>query len=89
MEYNNLTYATVSIDDLPKVDFKQVSQTNNETIRRSLDFTMFLLSWEKTPTFIEDESIIPIAIYDHKEMIEIMRSEEWQENEPKEEIENV
>tara|TARA_S200002703_G_scaffold91459_1_gene78973 strand:- start:136 stop:393 length:258 start_codon:yes stop_codon:yes gene_type:complete len=85
MKYTDLTYATISIDDLPKVDFKQVSQTSKETIRKSLDLTMFLLGWDKTPIFIEDESIIPIAIYDHKEMIEIMRSEEWQEDEPDEE----
>jgi hypothetical protein len=81
MEYNNLTYATISIDDLPKVDFNQVSQTSIETVRRSVDFTMFLLSWNKTPAFIEDESIVPIGLYDHKEIIEIMRSKEWQENE--------
>jgi hypothetical protein len=81
MEYNNFTYATISIDDLPKVVFKEVNQTSNQTIRRSLDFSMFLLSWEKTPTFIEDEKIIPIGIYDHKEILEIMLTEEWTPNE--------
>lgn len=77
MEYNNFTYATISIDDLPKVVFKEVNQTSSETIRRSLNLTMFLLSWERTPTFIEDESIIPIGIYDHKEILEIMLTDEW------------
>ena len=77
MEYNNFTYATISIDDLPKVVFKEVNQTSSETIRRSLNLTMFLLSWEITPTFIEDESIIPIGIYDHKEILEIMLTDEW------------
>ena len=38
---------------------------------------MFLLSWEITPTFIEDESIIPIGIYDHKEILEVMLTDEW------------
>tara|TARA_R100000734_G_C3318170_1_gene112043 strand:- start:880 stop:1137 length:258 start_codon:yes stop_codon:yes gene_type:complete len=77
MEYNNFTYATISIDDLPKVVFKEVNQTSLETIRRSLNLTMFLLSWERTPTFIEDESIIPIGIYDHKEILEVMLTDEW------------
>ena len=77
MEYNNFTYATISIDDLPKVVFKEVNQTSSETIRRSLNLTMFLLSWEITPTFIEDESIIPIGIYDHKEILEVMLTDEW------------
>ena len=81
MKLNNLTYATISIDDLPKVDFDQVSQTSNETIRRSLDFTMFVLSWDRTPTFIVDELIIPIGNYSHAEILELMLTEEWTENE--------
>tara|TARA_R100001443_G_scaffold116667_2_gene137935 strand:- start:1417 stop:1674 length:258 start_codon:yes stop_codon:yes gene_type:complete len=85
MKYNNFTYAIISIDDLPKVDFQQVFQTSNETIRRSLDFTKFVLSWEKTPTFIEDELIVPIGIYNHEEVVEIMRSEEWTPKELNEE----
>ena len=33
MEKNNLTYAIISIDDLPKVDFGQVGETCADTIR--------------------------------------------------------
>ena len=86
MELNNLTYATISIDDLQKVVFKEVNQTSKETIKKSLDLTMFVLSWNQTPSFIEDESIIPIGIYDHKEMLEIISTEEWiPNNDPDEE----
>ena len=81
MKANFKIYATISIDDLPKVDFEQVGQTSNETVRRSLDFTKFILSWNQTPTFIEDENIVPIGIYDHKEMLQIVQTNEWQENE--------
>ena len=81
MELNNLTYATISIDDLPKVDFNQVSQTSNETIKRSLDFTQFILSWNETPTFIEDELIVPISIYTHKEIRVLILTEQWTPNE--------
>ena len=80
MKANFETYATISIDDLPKVDFEQVGQTSNETVRRSVDFTKFILSWNKTPTFIEDEIIVPIAEYDHAEMLEVVQTDEWQEN---------
>jgi hypothetical protein len=81
MKANFNTYATISIDDLPKVDFDQVGQTSAETVRRSLDLTQFILSWNATPTFIEDESIIPIAEYDHAEMLEVVQTDEWQDNE--------
>jgi hypothetical protein len=81
MKANFNTYSTISIDDLPKVDFDQVGQTSAETVRRSLDLTQFILSWNATPTFIEDESIIPIAEYDHAEMLEVVQTDEWQDNE--------
>lgn len=79
MESNNLTYAIISIDDLPKVDFDQVNQTSSQTIKKSLDFTKFILSWSKAPTFIEDETIIPIQTYTHKEMLSELTGEEWSE----------
>ena len=81
MKANFETYATISIDDLAKVDFKQVGQTSNETVRRSLDFTKFILSWNETPTFIEDETIVPIGQYNHSEILEIVQTDEWQDNE--------
>ena len=80
MKANFETCATISIDDLAKVDFKQVGQTSNETVRRSLDLTQFILSWNQTPTFIEDELIVPIAEYDHAEMLEVVQTDQWQEN---------
>ena len=80
MKANFETYATISIDDLAKVDFEQVGQTSNETVRRSLDLTQFILSWNQTPTFIEDELIVPIAEYDHAEMLEVVQTDQWQEN---------
>tara|TARA_R100000900_G_scaffold109518_1_gene85104 strand:- start:1512 stop:1772 length:261 start_codon:yes stop_codon:yes gene_type:complete len=86
MKKNNLTYATISIDDLPKVNFKEVNQTSADTIRRSLDLTEFLLSWVNTPSFIENELIIPIGIYNHKEILEILKGEKWQNNEVENEL---
>ena len=36
LKINNLTYATISIDDLSKVDFSQVGETSADTIRKNL-----------------------------------------------------
>ena len=68
MNRNNLTYAIISIDDLPKVDFSQVGETSKDTIRRSLDLTKFVLKWSVEPTFIKDESIVPIEKLNHEEI---------------------
>jgi len=77
MKLNNLTYAIISIDDLPKVDFSQVGETSKDTIRRSLDLTKFVLKWSVEPTFIKDESIVPIEKLNHEETLLLMATNEW------------
>lgn len=73
------TYAIVSIDDLPKVDFSQVGETDQTTIRRSIDLTQFVLKWNSEPTFIEDGEIVPILTMDHLTALNLMISPEWSE----------
>ena len=77
-----MIYSTISIDDLPKVDFTQVGETSPYTIRKSIDLTQFVLKWNNEPTFIEDETIIPIGIYTHAEILELMSTSEWSEPDP-------
>ena len=79
MNRNKLTYAIISIDDLPKVDFSQVGETSKDTIRRSLDLTKFVLKWSVDPTFIKDESIVPIEKLNHEETLLLMATDEWSE----------
>ena len=79
MKKNELTYAIISIDDLPKVDFSQVGETSKDTIRRSLDLTKFVLKWIVEPTFIKDESIVPIEKLNHEETLVLMASDQWSE----------
>lgn len=76
------TYATISIDDLPKVDFSQVGETNETTIRRSLDLTQFILKWNNEPTFIEDATVIPIQTMNHTDALVLMSTPEWSEDIP-------
>ena len=62
-----------------KVDFTQVGQTSSNTVRRSIDGTMFVLKWEQTPTFITDRTIIPLQILSHSECLDLMNTPEWSE----------
>lgn len=73
------TYAIVSIDDLPKVDFSQVGETDQTTIRQSIDLTQFVLKWNSEPTFIKDGEIVPILTMDHLTALNLMISPEWSE----------
>jgi hypothetical protein len=39
-------YAIININDLDNVDFTQIGETSVDTIRKSLDETMFVIKWE-------------------------------------------
>jgi len=73
------TYAIININDLSKVDFSQVGQTSADTVRRSIDGTMFVLKWEETPTFISDGTIIPLQTLTHSQCLDLMNTPEWSE----------
>lgn len=73
------TYAIINIADLSNVDFSQVGETDETTIRKSLDETQFVLKWDIEPTFITDGSIVPLQNLTHQEALTLMASPEWSE----------
>lgn len=78
------TYIIINIADLPNVDFSQVAETSEQTIRKSLDETQFVLKYEhdEIPTFITDGTITPVSTLSHSECLVLMASAEWSEPEP-------
>ena len=44
------TYATINIVDLPLIDFAQIGETSENTIRKSLDETEFVIKWNTEPS---------------------------------------
>ena len=78
------TYIILNIADLPNVDFSQVGETSQQTIRKSIDETLFVLKYEQEhePTFITDGTIVPVSTLSHAECLTLMSSPEWQEPEP-------
>jgi len=73
------TYAIINIADLPNIDFSQVGETNENTIRKSLDESQFVLKWNSTPSFISDLTVIPVQILTHLEAVALMATEAWSE----------
>ena len=78
------TYIIVNIADLLNVDFSQVGETSENTIRKSLDEALFVLKYEQEhePTFIADGTIVPVSTLSHAECLTLMSSPEWTEPEP-------
>ena len=81
MKLNKKTYAVINLTDIGLIDFNQIGETSTSTIRKSLDDTQFVIKWNDgyTPTFITDSSVVPVGLYNHSEILELMASPEWSE----------
>ncbi len=73
------TYAIINIADLVNIDFSQVGETDENTIRKSLDETQFVLKWNTEPTFIADGTVTPLQTLTHEQALVLMASAEWSE----------
>jgi len=66
-----------SISDLGLVDFASVNQTSQETVRKSIDQTKFVLSWEgNQPEFVSTLTSTQ-GPYTHSEVLSLMETPEW------------
>jgi hypothetical protein len=73
------TYAIINNADLPNIDFSQVGETDENTIRKSLDETQFVLKWNTEPSFIADGTVTPLQTLTHDEALALMATSEWSE----------
>jgi len=70
-------YAIININDLDNVDFTQIGETSFDTIRKSLDGSMFVIKWKTEPDFIKDDVVIPLQVLSYQECLELMNTSEW------------
>jgi hypothetical protein len=78
------TYAIINIADLSNIDFAQVGETDETTIRKSLDDSQFVIKYNTEPTFITDGSVVPLQTLTHSQALTLMSSAEWSEPIPEE-----
>jgi len=71
------TYAILSIGDLLNIDFSQVEESNENTVRISLDGLEFVTKYTTTPTFIADGSVLPLQILSYENCLALMQTPEW------------
>jgi hypothetical protein len=71
------TYATINIADLPLIDFSQIKESSQYTIRRRLDGNAFIIKYNTEPSFIIDQSVLPLEIMNYTEALALMQTDEW------------
>ena len=74
------TYAIVSITDLANIDFAQIGETDDTTVRKSLDDLQFVIKYDIEPSFITDGTVTPLQTLTHAEALTLMSSAEWSES---------
>ena len=61
------------MDDVSSIDFSQVEETSQDTLRLSIDTTKTVLKFiGETPSFL-----VGLQQYNHSEILAIMHSPEW------------
>jgi hypothetical protein len=82
MNYENREYMIFNLSELPTIDFSQVLETSEETVRKSLDGTKTFVKWEGA----EPSSVTNLQTkegpYTHSEILEILSGPEWTDPSP-------
>jgi hypothetical protein len=75
--YNTRQYLIFPTTELSKVDFTQVLETSEETVRKSVDNSKIFVKWsDEQPLFISN-LVGSEGPYTHEEIMEILSTKEW------------
>ena len=78
MDYNNRRFMIFNVSELSNINFNEVLETSEETVRKSVDETKTFVKW--------DEQEIPPSVqtlqtkegpYNYDEILNILSTEEW------------
>ncbi len=79
-----LEYAIINSGYLGEIDFSQICETSENTLRYKLDNTQFVIKWDEghLPAFIEDGSVTPFVTMNHEQVLKLMSTSAWSNPEP-------
>jgi len=78
------TYLTIVINQLINIDFSQIDETSQDTIRKSLDGNKFIAKWigAMPDTISSIPEVDRSAIMTHAEALTLMATPEWSDPNP-------
>ena len=75
--YENRQFAIFSTTEIDKIDFSQVLETSESTLRKSTDSTKTFVKWDgEQPEFISELTTLE-GPYTYSEILEILFTPEW------------
>jgi hypothetical protein len=80
-DYPNREFMIFNVSELPLIDFTQVCETSEDTVRRSVDETLTFVKWDgATPSSVESLTTKQ-GPYTYDEILTILSGPEWTSNE--------
>ena len=79
--YENRNFMIFNVSELPNIDFTQVLETSQDTVRKSIDQTKTFVKWdgEIIPTSV-DSLTTKEGPYTYLEILDILAGPEWSSN---------
>ena len=71
-----------NVSELDKIDFTQVHETSQDTVRKSVDETKTFVKWDGEIPSSVDTLTTKEGPYTYDEMLDILTTEEWTNPEP-------
>ena len=76
-------YIVIDIDTQTKlIDFSQINTTSSQTMRRNIANTQAMLSYQVTPSFITNGTVVPIDTLNHEEALALLATSAWTPADP-------
>jgi hypothetical protein len=77
MEYQNREFMIFNVSELDQIDFSQVLETSQDTVRKSADQTKTFVKWNDEIPDCVLNLLTKEGPYSYDEMLEIMNTDEW------------
>ena len=80
-EYDNREFMIFNTSELPLIDFTQVHETSQDTVRRSVDGTLTFVKWDGAIPSSVEALTTKQGPYTYDEILTILSGPEWTSNE--------
>ena len=80
--YENREFMIFSVTELDQIDFTQVCETSEETVRKSVDGTKTFVKWDGAPPECVANLETKEGPYTYEEILVILATPEWTDPNP-------
>ena len=72
------TYIVINIQTQTSlVDFSQINTTSSQTMRRNVANTEAMLSYQVEPSFITNQSVVPLQTLNKEQALALLATPDW------------